>query len=57
MATERLSRTGPSIALLFLLVRGLTGRAGWLTNFFAKVLRSSRQLEVGEVFEKPPLTA
>jgi len=31
-------------------------RAGWLTNFFAKVLRSSRQLEPGELFEKPPLT-
>lgn len=32
-------------------------RAGWLTNFFAKVLRSTRRMEPGEVFEKPPLTA
>jgi len=32
-------------------------RAGWLTNFFAKVLRSSRELDPGEVFEKPPLRA
>jgi hypothetical protein len=32
-------------------------RAGWLTNFFARALRSTRQLEVGEVFEKPPLAA